>query len=121
MQQAAITQARGQLKQYTSDLVSSVRLRAHEGREGTYHDSKSVPSEETTVYVRNYTYSKCTAKLNRQRRNREGMNSRHPPNCSTDVALIWEPFTNKVIGDPTKARNSYKDGLSRFFTQHTHS
>jgi hypothetical protein len=83
--------------------------------EGTYHDSKSVPAEETTVYVRNDTYSKSTAQLDRQRKTRELRNSRRPPNCSTDVALIWESFTNKVIGGPTNARDSYKDGLSRFF------
>ena len=125
MQQAAITQARRQLKQYTRDLVrrsSSICLHADEGRDGMYHDSKSIPSEETTVYVRNEAYSKCTAQLKRQRRSRERRNNRHPPNRSTDVALIREPFTNKVIGDPTKARNSYKDGLFKlFFTQYAHS
>jgi len=50
-----------------------------------------------------------------------GSVNRHQPNRSTDVALIREPGTNKVIGHPTNARNRYEDGLSEIFTQQSDS
>lgn len=45
---------------------------------------------------------------------------RHPPNSSTDVALIRELGTDKVIGDPANARNRNQGSLSENFTQHAH-
>jgi hypothetical protein len=38
-----------------------------------------------------------------------------PPNRSADLALVWELGANRVIDDPTKARERHENGL---FTQH---
>jgi hypothetical protein len=40
----------------------------------------------------------------------------HPPNSSTDVALIRELGTDKVIGDPANARNRNQGSLSEIYT-----
>jgi hypothetical protein len=39
----------------------------------------------------------------------------HPPNSGTDLTLIWELGADKMIGDPTKARDRHEDGLFRVF------
>jgi hypothetical protein len=41
----------------------------------------------------------------------------HTPNRSTYVALVRELGTDKVVGDPTDARNRQKHGLSGLITQ----
>jgi hypothetical protein len=35
----------------------------------------------------------------------------HRPNRGTDLALIWEPSADKVVGDPTNTSNCHEDGL----------
>jgi hypothetical protein len=41
----------------------------------------------------------------------------HAPNRSADVASVRKLGTDEMVGDPTKARNRQKDGLSGFLTQ----
>ena len=77
-----------------------------------YHDGKGIPPEKTTVYVRDDAYGECTVRpldsqTTRNRRSEED----HRPNRSTDLALIWEPSADKVIGDPTNTSNCHEDSL----------
>jgi len=55
------------------------------------HDGKSVPSKESTVYVRDDAYGKCT-------------------NRGTDLVLIWKLDPDKVVRDPTNTSNCHENG-----------
>ena len=91
--------------------IYSVQLILDQHHQTSYHDSKGIPPEETTVYVRGDAYGECTVRPLNSQLMRNWRSEEHRPNRCTDLALIWELSADKVVGDPTNTSNCHKDGL----------
>jgi len=80
-------------------------------RQIPYHDGEGIPPEETTVYVRDDAYGECTVRPLESQTTRNRRSEEDRPNRGTDLALIWEPSADKVVGDPTNTSNCHEDRL----------